>query len=346
MATELAEYKASSQRSSMISGNDVPGMAERKVITLDPSKYQRHWKHYYDDGNIIFCVETTLFRLYRGFLARHSEVMRDMFLIASSNQGAQEEMEGVPAVTLSDSAVDFACLLDFLLTPNIPPYPPAPPEFDTLISALRISSKYVFDEIREGAVWHLRHTLPTTLEDFIANPGLTMFTEIRAAQVVSASRQFHLPEFLPIALYAITTYAWSATETEPADLVYSALPASDLARTVVARTTLYSEALKIAYTMHEHGLTPSSCNNPVSHSRTCAKGKPAMLWMNPAEALEEFLRNPLRQLVIRDRCEFHSLCKGCVDGIRAKMASDLEALFAKLPSVFMLTDSPPLQPSQ
>lgn len=61
-----------------------------------------------------------------------------------------------------------------------------------------------------------------------------------------------------------------------------------------------------------------------------------MLWMNPQEALEEFLRNPLRQLVIRDRCEFHSLCKSCVEGIRAKMATDLEMLFNKLPAMFLL----------
>ncbi|KAG9006503.1 hypothetical protein FRB93_008631 [Tulasnella sp. JGI-2019a] len=309
----------------------------------DRSKYTQHPKHYYDDGNIIFCVELTLFRLYRGLLARHSEVMRNMFSVASSEPASQDTIDGVPTVTLHDSAIDFACLLDFLLSPNIPPYPRAPPTFETCLSLLRISSKYCFDEIFNGAVWHLRQTLPTSLEDFIANPGLTMFTDIRAAQVVTAARQFNLPEFVPLALYAITTYAWGS-ELDPADLVLSALPPADMARTVVARTAIHSEALKVAFTMHEHGLIASSCTNPVSHSRTCAKGKPGMLWMNPSEALEEFLRNPLRQLVIRDRCEFHSLCKGCVDGIRAKMAADLEMLFEKLPAIFMLSPVVPSQP--
>ncbi|KAG8856445.1 hypothetical protein FRB96_006411 [Tulasnella sp. 330] len=318
--------------------------SEPKTMPSDPSRYERHEKHYYDDGNIIFCVESTLFRLYRGLLARYSDVMRDMSYIGSTSNQCHlhpeddTSMEGIPVVTLHDSATDFACLLDFLLTPNFPHYPNPLPSFETCLSLLKISSKYCFDDIFESAVWHLRNTLPTSLEDFIANPGLTMFTDIRAAQVVTAAREFNLPEFVPLALYAITTYAWGS-EVEPADLVLSALPQADRARAVVARTAIHSEALKVAFTMHEHGLVASSCTNPVSHSRTCAKGKPAMLWMNPSEALEEFLRNPLRQLVIRDRCEFHSLCKGCVDGIRAKMGADLEMLFARLPAIFMLLNA-------
>lgn len=178
----------------------------RSTRELDASLCTRHASHFYDDGNIVFVVEKTLFKLYRGLLARHSEVMRNMFSFPSDE--TQGEVDGVPAVTLNDSAEDFSCLLDFLLTPNIPPYPRPTPSFETCLSLLRIASKYCFDDIFEGAVWHLRQMLPTSLTDFIANPGLTVFTELRAAQVVSAARQFNLTEFIPLALYAITTYAW------------------------------------------------------------------------------------------------------------------------------------------
>ncbi|KAG9030105.1 hypothetical protein FS837_003355 [Tulasnella sp. UAMH 9824] len=299
-----------------------------------------HEKHYFEDGNIIFIAKpNTIFRLYRGLLARHSEVMANMFRVASDQGTSQTAMDGVPAVRLDDEAEDWSHLLDFLLTPNVPPYPPPSPDFESLISVLKISSKYMFDSIRESAVWHLRATLPSTLDDFIENPGLTMYFDTKAAQVVSAAREYDLPEFLPLALYAITTYAWRPTDVEAAQRVYCALPPEDLARTVVGRTRIHSEALKLAYKMHEHGLTNYTCAQPITHSRTCAKGRPEALWLKPEDALDEFLRNPLRQLVIRDSCEFHGLCKPCAEAIRARMASDLQVLYDKLPEIFQLTTS-------
>ncbi|KIO19334.1 hypothetical protein M407DRAFT_31040 [Tulasnella calospora MUT 4182] len=297
----------------------------------------RHEKHYYEDGNIIFIAKPkTIFRLYRGLLARHSEVMAGMFRVASDQGTSQTTIDDVPAVKLDDEAEDWSHLLDFLLTPNVPPYPPPSPDFESLISVLKISSKYMFDTIRDSAVWHLRATLPKTLEDFIENPGLTMYFDTKAAQVVSVAREYDLPEFLPLALYAITTYAWRPTDVEAAQRVYCALPPDDLARTVVGRTRIHFEALKLAYKMHEHGLTNYTCAQPITHSRTCAKGRPEALWLKPEEALDEFLRNPLRQLVIRDSCEFHGLCKPCAEAIRARMASDLQALYDKLPEIFQL----------
>ncbi|KAG8901095.1 hypothetical protein FRB99_005569 [Tulasnella sp. 403] len=313
---------------------------------VDTKPFTPHPQHYYEDGNIVLVAERTMFKLYRGLLARHSEAFRNMFNDATSvDDKSQEMIDGVPGVTLTDSAEDVAHLLDFLLTPNVPPYPPPSPPFETLLSLLRISSKYIFDSIRETAVWHLRQILPTTLEDFVANPGLTMFTDIRAAQVATAARIFNLPEFLPFALYAIATYAWRRTDAESAALVYSALPPGDAARITVARETIHSEALKMAFTMHEHGLLNSPCANPVVHSRICAKGKPALLWLNPVEALEEFLRNPLRQLVIREHCEFHSLCKVCNDTTREKMRQDLVIFYKKLPEIFQLESTTPNSPA-
>ncbi|KAG8920745.1 hypothetical protein FRC03_003092 [Tulasnella sp. 419] len=300
-----------------------------------------HPKYYFDDGNFIFIVESTKFRLYKGLLARQSAVMAGMFAMPEpvgtpSASNFEMMVDGVVTVQLQDSANDFACLLDFLFAINTPPYPPTPPPFEDLVSVLRLSRKYMFDEARERALWHLFETLPSSLDDFIDNPSLTMFTGIRAAQVVSMAREFELSEFIPLALYAIAAYNWKPTELGAADQVFSALPPPDRARVIVGRNAMYAEALRIASSMHEHGMVGGSCNNPITLARVCAKGKPSHLWMNPTEALQEFLRNPMRQLVIRKNCEFHALCKSCVESLRTRMGLDLEELYAKLPDIFQL----------
>lgn len=71
---------------------------------------------WFADGGLIIQAETTLFRVYREFLAVHSGVFRDMLSIPIPAD--TETMDGCPLVRLQDSAEDMAYFLKALLYPE------------------------------------------------------------------------------------------------------------------------------------------------------------------------------------------------------------------------------------
>lgn len=120
---------------------------------------EHHPTYCLEDGNIQLIFQNkVLFRIYRGHLARHSQVFADMLSIGSAKphprtsgpgegrpgkiilEDDQEYMDGVPVLRLDDSADDFAYLLDVVLEIT-----PAKPTFRLLEGVLRISTKYLFD---------------------------------------------------------------------------------------------------------------------------------------------------------------------------------------------------------
>ena len=67
---------------------------------------------WFDDGNIVLVAEGTAFRVYRGILARNSEVFRGMFTVPQPLDG--EKWEGCDVVHFTDSAADWALILSIL----------------------------------------------------------------------------------------------------------------------------------------------------------------------------------------------------------------------------------------
>ncbi|KAG9007490.1 hypothetical protein FRB94_014345 [Tulasnella sp. JGI-2019a] len=215
----------------------------------------RHSKYYFDDGNIILAFEqdNVMFRLYRGLLAHHSQVFYDMLSLPQSVQqplspihpqhmqghsgyntpqqlsrsgtatprvmeatsSQQEVMEaGVPVVRLTDRARDFTYLLDVIMgiTPEQPP-------IDMIEGALRISGKYMFDGVRMWATAHIKNRLPTTLEDLMADPSLSVYGDrTLAARVIALAREFELGELVPLALYSIVSYNFADPPAPPSPL--------------------------------------------------------------------------------------------------------------------------------
>lgn len=73
----------------------------------------KHGDPWFEDGNIILQAEWTQFKVYRGILAKNSEIFKDMF--AMPLPAAGEELEdGCPVVHLSDRAEDWHHVLGAL----------------------------------------------------------------------------------------------------------------------------------------------------------------------------------------------------------------------------------------
>lgn len=75
----------------------------------------KHPDLWFEDGNVVLIAENTGFRVYRGLLAKHSDIFRDMFSIPQPHSEAEDVLEGCPVVRLADDrAEDVATILGIL----------------------------------------------------------------------------------------------------------------------------------------------------------------------------------------------------------------------------------------
>ena len=92
---------------------------------LQEMQMNRHPSLYYTDGDIILSAQAeaesppilVLFRVDKLFLSRHSDVFRDMFAVAPS-ENVEEHYDGVPLVQMpQDKAEDLALLIEVIYDP-------------------------------------------------------------------------------------------------------------------------------------------------------------------------------------------------------------------------------------
>ncbi|KAF8589487.1 hypothetical protein K439DRAFT_1523220 [Ramaria rubella] len=118
-----------------------------------PGSTRRHKIYYFDNDQVIFLVEETLFNVHRSILLRHSAVFRDMFDMPPT---AGEPVEGTsdqnPIRLGNVSALDFERLLAILYPPVIGEHSATLPEW---ISILQLASLWLFDDIRCLAIREL-----------------------------------------------------------------------------------------------------------------------------------------------------------------------------------------------
>ncbi|KAI0789977.1 hypothetical protein C8Q75DRAFT_763410 [Abortiporus biennis] len=173
---------------------------------------------WFDDGNVVLIAGNTSFRVYRGFLARHSPIFKDILNLPKAIDTPDTQIEGCPCVKLSDSAEDIRCMLSILcdygdrcMNPNV-----ALP-FATVASMLTIGMKYQIDRIAQEAIRRLKVCFPTQLSEFhhnnifsddrtkIENPSIfipILMVKKDAIDVVRLGRMFDLTTIVPAAYYS------------------------------------------------------------------------------------------------------------------------------------------------
>jgi hypothetical protein len=78
---------------------------------LAPSCPSRSTDCWFDDGNVVLQVESTLFRVHRSILSMHSEVFQGMFSVPQPAAVDGDLVDNCPVVQLPDRAVDWTHVL-------------------------------------------------------------------------------------------------------------------------------------------------------------------------------------------------------------------------------------------
>ncbi|CCM04494.1 uncharacterized protein FIBRA_06674 [Fibroporia radiculosa] len=131
---------------------------EEKVLA-----FINHPTLYFDDGNIILSCGSTLFRVHRSILSKHSSVFRTM--LDPEVDVKREYMRGFVHVALDDTKDDIEALLNVIYNGLRIDFPELTVENFTVLSGIfRMSSKYKIDRPRTDIIDRIQQEWPCLLE--------------------------------------------------------------------------------------------------------------------------------------------------------------------------------------
>jgi len=128
---------------------------ERKAL-------QNHPTLYYDDGNLILSCGSTLFRVHRSVLSKHSPVFRTLF--ERDEDTKTETLRGCLHVALDDTKEEIEALLNVIYDGFRIDFPELTVvNFPTLANIFRMATKYRIDRARKDILDRLKEEWPFAL---------------------------------------------------------------------------------------------------------------------------------------------------------------------------------------
>ncbi|KAJ3888631.1 hypothetical protein GG344DRAFT_89844 [Lentinula edodes] len=200
---------------------------------------------WFQDGNIILVSRDESgsselperppvgFRVHRGVLSRHSEVLRDMFELPQpdtmyDNDNDASRYEGCQVITMYDIPIELSNLVKALYD-GVTFHNRSVDDFFYLAGILRLSTKYVISHLRTQAIQHLTQTWTYDLKGHdnmlnlaIRTPQLSYSSDsntpsnklsypyIHPIHVLNLARSTNVRIVVPSALYFLSLYPLSS----------------------------------------------------------------------------------------------------------------------------------------
>ncbi|KAG8923131.1 hypothetical protein FRC00_006577 [Tulasnella sp. 408] len=313
------------------------------AVVLDGRTYAMHSQHWYDDGNFGFLVESAAFLLHRSFLARRSPVMADMFGLPQRSPSQSPEapnrpldtINGIPFVVLHDKAEDFINILDIIYADITMAGEQSDLGATALMGIIRFANKYLFDKVKE---WGVSQTISSrsllVVEHESLRPSLQdgSYSDPEfCVGVIQFARECNLPQFLPLAFYALASTDWSQKSSEDFHSL-SKLSPMDLWRIQEGKLKLTKALLEKAYKMPENGCMGERCEKD-----SCRRSLPAV-WIDPTLRWMQLQLHPLEELEFRLTQEYGLLCDVCKEDLLNRTKTLRDDLVCRLVPEFFHID--------
>ncbi|EIW57114.1 uncharacterized protein TRAVEDRAFT_76005, partial [Trametes versicolor FP-101664 SS1] len=308
---------------------------------------ERDEEFWYSDGNIILVARDVEFRVFKGILAEHSPVFRDMFSLPqpppAETLSSSTADDMCPVVHLSDSPEDLRHVLRVYMPKGSPSafFHATPPySYDMLSASVRLGHKYQMSDILDNALAFLKTYHPTDFDEWSAlehygPPGFAR-SRIYAIGVVNLARLTNEVGLLLMALLVCCTIR------DEADLVHGferedgsleRLSRDDLALCFKAKIRLIAESTNIMLNMFRPEVDPGCMTRD-----SCARD--FMVIYDELEYHREPLTNPdvsVRAPGLTDALEEGEPCEECREMVLSRESSERRAAWKKLPYIFGLT---------
>ncbi|KAH8113883.1 hypothetical protein DFH11DRAFT_1743985 [Phellopilus nigrolimitatus] len=195
-------------------------------IRIRTTSTRLHVTLWLSDGNIILAAaakelpnRVIMFRVHKSILALQSQIFADMFSLPSpdGSQDADDNYDGIPVVSMPDSAEEIECMLNVLYNPATLHFEKFFPNTPSQVEGiLAMATKYEMREVRKRVVAHVEADWPHTLEEWDrfesrikflgdVNPECDVDKAIpEPAAAIMLARRFAIPQILPAAFYFLS----------------------------------------------------------------------------------------------------------------------------------------------
>ncbi|KAF8584601.1 hypothetical protein K439DRAFT_1345714 [Ramaria rubella] len=298
----------------------------------------KHWKRhpdiYFGDGSVVLLAETTLFRVYWGWLGKRSDVFSQLASFDNVQPPDSETYDGCPLIRVSDTAEDLEYFLNAMDGCGQYFSPGKPTPFPVVSGVLRLASKYMVKPLQDKAIAHLCQLYPTKFEDMRADHklirteifGIADNTPEHPIIVVDLLRSCQVTKLLPWAYYA--TIRWSFR-----DMILGHAPVGG------PHVRLSNSDMEVCLLGHDALLTIQLENIKHIYQGPIAK---CPTWDICSEGIQEaYLRaleehgtgliaplGPLRRKI--------NACERCLANIKRLDTEKRKEVWAQLPSIFGL----------
>lgn len=209
---------------------------------------------------------------------------------------------------------------------------------DVLFSVLRISTKYLMDDLRTWSLEHIELIYPTSSEELYASTNFAAWRVKSAAiDLIAHAHQFDAPKFLPYAYWAVATADW-ASRSSLQEAGVARLSQDELLRIGMARTSvqrLFTEMLipggtaspPLVYLREASTCSGGTCT---STNLTWAQNEPPIkAWSLRADMIGflKFWETALPAWV---------WCTGCKESWRKQMKAKIREIFEEFCAVMEL----------
>ncbi|KDQ13238.1 hypothetical protein BOTBODRAFT_56282 [Botryobasidium botryosum FD-172 SS1] len=150
---------------------------------------------WFDDGNVIVCVEDRRFRIHSSNLSRRSQYFAELF--AQEHGDHAERSNGCNVYRLNGRASDFAAILDAIYHNLL--ISEKEPSFFTLACLLRAAHHWDFPTFKRWVLASLEARWPPTLKNVHQQDGFTEF----ATRIIVLFRQCNETSLLKHAFYSV-----------------------------------------------------------------------------------------------------------------------------------------------
>ncbi|RDX48995.1 hypothetical protein OH76DRAFT_1556700 [Lentinus brumalis] len=309
--------------------HDKSNGAEQGVEIVERIRDEEFW---FEDGSIILAARDVEFRVYKGLLANHSPVFKDMFSLPQppTSEGALESP--CPVVHLADSPEDVRCLLRVCMPDtSTNPFAHEDPTYESVASAIRLGHKYQIAPLVEHALGYLKKYYTTTWKP-LKSWAPPRFRPVHAIGVVNLARLVGCDTLLPTAFIDCCQLE-GALVGGPlnADGTTEHLSASDLALCFSASINLARECVGMEMYMRRPAVSPS-CRYPTQCTRTFEKKH------GPDVDVAKLCRpNPFYSLHLGYLGNHGAVCVSCASMLSQRDDDEGKKLWKRLPSVIGLS---------
>lgn len=263
--------------------------------------------------------------------------MKDLYSIGEVHGKEDKVFDGVIAVRLNDSSKDFSNVLDIIYrrfpttlnrttssdeetTSSLSPSDALLRlKLGDLVGVMRVAWKYELEDITNEAVSQLDHLLPLTtpqdiqkLDVYKADSGLAL-----AANVVNLSRECNMPQFGPMAFYALATSEWTTDNFQALSSVFPILSAQMHLRLNAGRVTLQKAVMEAVFKNQEPCATCSS-----------------LPWPDLAKTILHPLEILSREETLGEDETPRQTCGDCPQSAKNTKEKLLKEVLDKLPAIF------------